>query len=71
MNDQQNTLDIAERVKALFALDHAVFTDDYVRVAENRLASSKPTPCFTIFARFLLSSHSKRTVIRFHVVNTA
>ena len=50
---------MADCVQALFALDHTVFTDDYVRVA-----SSKPTPCFAIFARFLPSSHSKRTVIR-------
>jgi hypothetical protein len=35
VNDQQNTLNITERVKALFALDHTVFTDDYVRVAED------------------------------------
>jgi hypothetical protein len=71
MNDQQNTLDITECVKALFALDQTVFRMITCGSPKTHLASSKPTPCFAIFARFLLSSHSKRTVIRSHVVNTA
>ena len=35
MYDQQNAVYIADCMQALFALDDAVFTDDYVRVAED------------------------------------
>jgi hypothetical protein len=65
MDDQKKVVYIADRVEAFFALDHAVLTDDYVRVAEDpaRLVKADP-PRFTIFARSLPSSHSKRTVIR-------
>ncbi len=35
MYDEQNAVYIADCVQALFTLDDAVFTDDYVRVAED------------------------------------
>jgi hypothetical protein len=62
MDNQQDAVDIADRVQSIVALGDTVFTDNCMRSLKTRLASSKPTPCFTMFARFFLSSHSKRTI---------
>jgi hypothetical protein len=35
MDDQQNAVCTTDRVQVLFALDHAIFKNDYVRVAED------------------------------------
>jgi hypothetical protein len=64
VDNEENTVYIADRLQAFFALDHAVLADDYVRVAENSSRLVKAPPCFTIFARSLLWSHSKRTGIQ-------
>lgn len=66
MDDQQNAAYVTDGMEPLFALNHAVFADNYVRIAEDSSRLSKPTACFAMFARSLAPSHSNRTVILLH-----
>lgn len=65
MHNEQNTVYKTDRMQAFFALDHPVFTDNDVRIAENFSGFVETDAVFTIFARFLLPFHSKRIDIRF------